>query len=464
VVTADDGARLWVNNHLLVEAWRDQPATTYTGEIYLPGGAVPVKMEYYENGGYAVAKLSWQRLDPTIQNWRGEYFDNTTLSGRPALVRDDAQINFDWRNGSPAPGSIGPDRFSVRWTRSVNLAAGRYRFAMTVDDGGRLWVNGRLLIDAWRDQAARTYIAEIDLSGGPVAIKMEYYENMGLAVARLAWDPVTTPVYNWRGEYFNNTRLSGTPALVRDDAGIAFNWGYGSPAPGTINTDRFSVRWTRTLDLSASRYRFKMTVDDGGRLWVNNRLIIDAWRDQAARTYTAEIDLPGGPVPIKMEYYENMELAVARLAWEQISGPPSPGEVVVDDTDPGFVTGGATTGWHVAYEGYGGRLTWTRNNDWQRPDYNWARWHPNLAAGHYEVFVFVPNRYTTTSSARYLISHAGGETSRVVNQSASGDRWVSLGVYWFDGAGDEYVSLTDVTGEPRRTRLIAFDAVKWVSR
>ena len=380
------------------------------------------------------------------------------------MVRDDAQVNFDWGHGSPAPGSIGADQFSVRWTRSVNLSAGRYRFAMTVDDGGRLWVNDRLQIDAWRDQAARTYTAEIDVSGGPVSIKMEYYENMGLAVARLSWERVSTPTYNWRGEYFNNTTLSGSPAMVRDDAEILFDWRNGSPAPGTINSDRFSVRWTRTLDLSASRYRFLMTVDDGGRLWVDGRLLIDAWRDQAARTYTAEIDLSGGPAPIKMEYYENMGLAVARLSWERISGPPSPDEVVVDDTDPGFVTGGAATGWRVAYEGYGGRLTWTWNNDWQRPDYNWARWYPSLAPGHYEVFVFIPYRYTTTSGARYLVSHAGGYTSRVVDQSTNGDHWVSLGTYWFNGSSDEYVSLTDVTGEPRRSRLIAFDAMKWVPR
>jgi hypothetical protein len=78
------------------------------------------------------------------------------------------------------------------------------------------------------------------------------------------------------------------------------------------------------------------------------------------------------------------------------------------------------------------------------------------------VLVFIPERYTTTASARYWVSHANGYTPRTVDQSANGDRWVSLGTYWFDGTSDEYVSLSDVTGETRVTRLIAFDAVKWV--
>jgi hypothetical protein len=352
----------------------------------------------------------------------------------------------------------------VRWTRAVNLSAGRYRFTMTIDDGGRLWVNNHLLIDAWYDQSARTYTGEIDLAGGPVSIKMEYYEHGGLAVARLSWSLAPTPTYNWRGEYYNNMALSGTPAFVRDDGQILFDWGSGSPVWGVIGSDGFSVRWTRTVDLSAGRYRFMMTVDDGGRLWEKDHLLIDAWYDQAARTYTGEIDLPGGSVPIKMEYYEHTGQAVARLSWSPVSAPPSPGTVVVDDTDPGFVKWGSVTGWRTVYEGYGGRLTWTWNNDWQRPNYNWARWHPSLSPGLYEVFVFIPERYTTTSSARYTISHTGGYTSRVVNQSTSGDRWVSLGTYWFAGSGDDHVSLTDATGEAYRTRLIAFDAVKWVPR
>jgi len=51
-----------------------------------------------------------------------------------------------------------------------------------------------------------------------------------------------------------------------------------------------------------------------------------------------------------------------------------------------------------------------------------------------------------------------------VNQSTNGDRWVSLGTYWFRGSRDDYVSLADVTYEPYVSRLVAFDAVKWEPR
>jgi hypothetical protein len=143
---------------------------------------------------------------------------------------------------------------------------------------------------------------------------------------------------------------------------------------------------------------------------------------------------------------------------------PPAGGATVDDSDPGFVQGGVAAGWRTVSEGYGGRLTWTRNNDWQRSNYNWARWYPALTAGRYEVFVYIPERYSTTSNARYWIAHRDGFTLRRVDQSTNGDRWVSLGTYWFDGGGDEYVSLSDVTFESRLSRIIAFDAAKWVPR
>jgi len=78
--------------------------------------------------------------------------------------------------------------------------------------------------------------------------------------------------------------------------------------------------------------------------------------------------------------------------------------------------------------------------------------------------VYIPDRCTTKAKARYWISHAGGFTLRVVNQSANGGRWVSLGTYRFRGTRDDYVSLADVTFESCLSRLIAFDAVMWMPK
>ena len=323
--TMDDGMRVWVDNNLIIDSWYDSQVHSLAATIYLAGGDHAVKVEYYEAGGGAIAKLRIDPVDVQVQRWRGEYFNNMTLSGTPALVRDDERIDFNWGGGSPAWNVVAADNFSVRWTRTINLEPGRYRWSATADDGVRLWVNGRLIIDKWFDQAATTHNADIDLPGGATDVRMEYYENVGGAVARLSRTRLGGPGGSgdtvWRGEYFNNRNLSGSPALVRNDASIDFNWGNGSPAAG-INADNFSVRWTRTMNLTPGRYRFTATTDDGVRLWVNGQLIINDWFDRKPAPSVAEINLPGGSVEMKMEYYENTSGATARLERTLVSASP----------------------------------------------------------------------------------------------------------------------------------------------
>ena len=403
-----------------------------------------------------------QHSDPM---WQASYWNNITLSGTPALQRAEANITHQWWTDSPAPGIIGADNFSARWTRYIDVTPGTYRFTVTADDGMRIWVDGDLILDEWYEHPPATFAVDKYLGAGHHLIKVEYFEQAGAAVAKVQWQLASSPptVTHWRGEYFDNITLGGIPVLVRDDANISFNWGTGSPAPGVVGADRFSVRWTRTLALPAGSYHFSLTVDDGARLWVNGHLLVDAWVEQAARTYTGDIYLPGGDVTIELQYYENTGHAVARLSWTNGDTPPA-NAVVVDDRDTGFVKGGPASGWRYQSEGYNGNLTWTTNTYNAYATYNWGRWYPDLAARRYEVFVYIPERYTTTATARYWIRHADGYTLRVVDQSTNGSRWVSLGTYRFQGTNEDYVSLADVTFEPTRSRLIAFDAVKWVPR
>jgi hypothetical protein len=61
ITTSDDGARLWLNDNLIVDAWVDQGATDHASEPQkLDPGIYSLRMEYYENTGGAMAQLSWQ--------------------------------------------------------------------------------------------------------------------------------------------------------------------------------------------------------------------------------------------------------------------------------------------------------------------------------------------------------------------------------------------------------------------
>ena len=124
--------------------------------------------------------------------WKGEYFNNKTLSGSPSMVRDDGAsfIDFDWGTGSPSSTcGIGADNFSVRWTRTFSFDADTYRFTVTGDDGFRLYVDDVLKLEKWFDQPPTTYSVDVPLTAGNHTLKMEYYEHGGGATAKLSWQP-----------------------------------------------------------------------------------------------------------------------------------------------------------------------------------------------------------------------------------------------------------------------------------
>jgi hypothetical protein len=253
---------------------------------------------------------------PSPNTWRGEYFGNATLSGTPLLVREDTAVEFNWGTGAPASG-MPADNFSARWTRTLSLPAGNYRFFARADDGIRVWLGNTLIIDEWHEARDTTYVVDRSLSAGNHTLRVEYYENMGSAHVLFWWERLGE-FPQWQGEYFNNLTLSGTPAVIRGDNAIAFDWGRNAPAPG-ISADNFSVRWTRSQYFAEGVYRFRAVVDDGIRIYVGHRLVVDEWRDGARREVSATVPLPAGFHRVRVLYYDRTGDAVAQVWWDNVT-------------------------------------------------------------------------------------------------------------------------------------------------
>ncbi len=274
-----------------------------------------VTMEYYENYGHATAKLSWEQIT-TAGGFIGAYYNNRTLSGVPTQMRIDRAINFAWGSGSPYPSTIPADNFSARWTMSTYLNTGQYQFTVTADDGIRLYLDGKLIIDKWKDQPPTTYNSIKMIGTGTHTITMEYYEHAGSATAKLTWQTVSAGS-GYVGVYYDNQTLSGTPTQMRIDRAVNFAWGNGSPDT-TIPADHFSARWIRNVSVSEeAMYNFTVIVDDGVRLFVDGAPIIDHWIDQPPTTYSRMIWLTQGTPSIIMEYYENAGAATAKFSFQR---------------------------------------------------------------------------------------------------------------------------------------------------
>jgi hypothetical protein len=123
---------------------------------------------------------------PPGGKWLGAYFNNKFLSGPPVFTRNDVEVNFNWGSGGPG-GGVGEDNFSALWTRDEYFQAGTYRFFATSDDGVRVYVDNQLVIDGWRVQPATSYFGDIYLGEGWRHIRVEFFEESGVAGVIAYW-------------------------------------------------------------------------------------------------------------------------------------------------------------------------------------------------------------------------------------------------------------------------------------
>lgn len=105
------------------------------------------------------------------------------------LTRVDKKVDFTWASGGSSAILGGYTTFSIRWKGAVLAdVSTTYTFYLLVDDGARLWIDGRKIIDAWREGAPTEYKGNIQLKAGrQYSVLLEFKQNSGPARIALSW-------------------------------------------------------------------------------------------------------------------------------------------------------------------------------------------------------------------------------------------------------------------------------------
>lgn len=185
---ADDGVRVLLDGFVLVNEWHDWRDTIYTNDfLRLSPGYHTITVEYVDYGGRARIWLRYSPID-RFPHWAAEYFRSTTLLlGDHALSRNDPEVNFDWGFGSPDP-NVPVDDFSARWTRTLTLPGGDFRFWVRADDGVRVWLDNMLIQSEWNDGFKEVSTPIYGLASGYHPVRIEYYDRQGQAQIRFWYD------------------------------------------------------------------------------------------------------------------------------------------------------------------------------------------------------------------------------------------------------------------------------------
>jgi len=288
-------------------------SSPYNADVFLERGVHDLSIEYNSTEGSDHLHFGIQPA-----NWRVKYFGNTLLQGN-GLAEQAIPLTEVIKRAQVALGRN--TNYSALISRTRFLPLGKYAFAIKADDGVRLKVNNRLLIDAWYDQGPTPYAATFEHQGGDMKIEIEYYNAGSDALLEFSFYPT-----HFYAEYYNTCTLNRmpegirpyiTPIAYRYDGDVNFDWGAGSVLP-RVNATNFSARWRGKVHLPVGRWNIEATSVDGIRVYIDGRLLIDHWHTQPLTTHARMIDLVGREHDIMVEYFHQTGNAACQVRYFRI--------------------------------------------------------------------------------------------------------------------------------------------------
>ncbi len=269
-----------------------------------------------------------------------KYYLTNEFGGEP-VERLDAQIN-----DNPRPPGIPAQNWSARWMGYVQATrTGPFTFSTLSDDGVKLWIDGKLVIDDWNPHPATENSATVNLvRGQKYRIVMSYFQGADGAIYQLMWTPpgedkalipamqlypdnttnlepgVTGTGQGLTVSYFANPDLKGDALTLQNQAVSARN------TPPQVPRDNWSARWTGELQAThTGTFTLSTISDDGIRLWLGNKLLIDNWTPHGGTEDRADVEMVAGrKYPLRIEYFQGGVAAECYLSWTNPLGVSMP--------------------------------------------------------------------------------------------------------------------------------------------
>ncbi len=198
-----------------------------------------------------------------IGEWFAEYYANRDLGGPPVLTRMeetrcDARhqwLCLNWGRASAGDG-MPADQWSATFTRTITLdTLDNYIFELWVDDGARVYLDGQLIINEWRQGRWRAAYGFTVRGPGEHTLRVDYFDAAGAARVKLSWWAGYTA---WEARYYNSTYLDGPVILKRDDHDINFT---DKPGEGPLWPPRVSEKPCKRLRTMRSHEKAESRTD-----------------------------------------------------------------------------------------------------------------------------------------------------------------------------------------------------------
>lgn len=312
----DSGARGWIDSRFVIVTGSTQNVPIIQVVVMVatasPAPLAPTALPI------PTATLAPPPPTPNLtRGWRASFYNNTVLSGEPAVVDDLSDVNFNWGAGSPYS-SINVDYFAARFERRFSLPRGYHRFELRADDGVRFWLNNQLLIDGWSNSDNNIYTTGAQLVDGVYDFRIEYFEGGGTAYLQFFYKYLGTNA-DWQATYYDNPNLSGAPILSQSEPSrsipLEFNIGTSPPLYQPSIGNNWSARWQGDFFFWSGDYIFRAQATGGVRVYIDGLLILEGWSDSQKDINNIFRSVGQGDHTIRIEYYRQTAESSLRVWW-----------------------------------------------------------------------------------------------------------------------------------------------------
>lgn len=239
-VGSDDGSRLYVDDELVIDNWRDQNFKVKYSEVLNFSGFHNLTIEYYEKKRnsrvyFEVFDTCPEEVSVGNDSWNFVYCDMKTSRVLGYGSEEEFVFDYDWKKGEVF--DLQKDSVLVKAARTIDFVNGSYEFIVGSDDGVRVWLDSEVLFDDWKDRSFKTDSEVLELSGEH-NLSLEYYEKRGNA--RLYFDIVASefsgkvkPILECV-EWHNNSIYDNVTNTTNYSMSYTAHFGYLSENPFSV--------------------------------------------------------------------------------------------------------------------------------------------------------------------------------------------------------------------------------------
>ncbi|MCX5658485.1 MAG: PA14 domain-containing protein [Planctomycetota bacterium] len=323
--------------------------------------------------GAEIDRAKTMIVDPALPGVPASSSGKSAAAYMPPAEADLRGLKFEWFNGRNFNVKIGEridykiatefgygsagtggqtDDFSVRWTGFMRAPKpGRYKLSAVADDGYRVKLSGKVVMESWDSSSDQS--TWVDFTGDPQEICFEMCEHGAWAMAKLYWTPpgetdaaiVPPTVFFQTKEAAKSGRWQrpagvGLSMVVFDDKDLRnqtardfdenIDWPFGNCLIASgLRSNNMAIRWEGFIVApEPGAYRLNVHVDDGIRLWIDRKILMDSWKS-GDNSQAITVDFDGAPHSFVVEFCVYGRPNHISLHWTKTGGfdeqviPPS---------------------------------------------------------------------------------------------------------------------------------------------